>query len=381
MIQAPGQDDRGRWPLQDPKTSPVSFISIQCVFRTPPSRPEIVDMDSRTRIATISVVVVAIALALAYAYVSDRDDDAVIQASDYSDEDNWMRLPGIIEHDVDVIYLYPTTFVPGHEGEMCTIDNEAMREKANMVYERQATVFDGLANIFAPYYRQVDAAGLAGLTQPEMVERESGEPKADVFAALDYYFGNHNDGRPFILAGHSQGSMMIMMILDEYMEGHPEVYDRMVAAYMIGNAATRDWLAANPHVRMATGATDTGAVVSWNTEGPGNIGHYNMVVPEGSVCINPLNWRTDGMYAGTEENLGCLTPDGNGGYKVVEGFADARIDVERGSVIVESVDPEIYSNGAEALFGPQSYHGQDYDFFYMNIRENAEDRIEAFLSG
>lgn len=338
-------------------------------------------MDPRTRIATISVVMVAIALALAYAYVSDRDDDAVIQASDYSDEDNWMRLPGIIEHDVDVIYLYPTTFVPGHEGEMCTIDNEAMREKANMIYERQATAFDGLANIFAPYYRQVDAAGLAGLTQPEMVERESGEPKADVFAALDYYFGNHNDGRPFILAGHSQGSMMIMMILDEYMEGHPEVYDRMVAAYMIGNAATKDWLAANPHVRMATGATDTGVVVSWNTEGPGNIGHYNMVVPEGSVCINPLNWRTDGTYAGTEENLGCLTPDRNGGYMVVEGFADARIDVERGSVIVESVDPEIYSNGAEALFGPQSYHGQDYDFFYMNIRENAEDRIEAFLSG
>lgn len=338
-------------------------------------------MDSRTRIATISVVMVAVALALTYAYVSDRDDDAVIQASDYSDEDNWMRLPGIIEHDVDVIYLYPTTFVPGHEGEMCTIDSEAMREKANMIYERQATVFDGLANIFAPYYRQIDAASLAGLTQPEMLERESGEPRADVFAALDYYFGNHNDGRPFILAGHSQGSMMIMMILDEYMEGHPEVYDRMVAAYMIGNAATKDWLAANPHVRMATGATDTGVVVSWNTEGPGNIGHYNMVVPEGSVCINPLNWRTDGTYAGTEENLGCLTPDRNGGYMVVEGFADARIDVERGSVIVESVDPEIYSNGAEALFGPQSYHGQDYDFFYMNIRENAEGRIEAFLSG
>ena len=45
------------------------------------------------------------------------------------------------------------------------------------------------------------------------------------------------------------------------------------------------------------------------------------------------------------------------------------------------LDPGIYSNGAEALFAPQSYHGQDYDFFYMNIRENAGDRIEAFLSG
>ncbi|MFT0898970.1 DUF3089 domain-containing protein [Candidatus Methanoprimaticola sp. MG2] len=339
-------------------------------------------MDARTRVATISVIAVVIAVVLAYAYVSDSDHDTAVQASDYSDVDNWMRLPGSIEHEVDVIYLYPTTFVPGYDGEECTIYNADMREKANMIYERQATVFNGLANIFAPYYRQIDAASLAGLTQPEMVERESGEPRADVFAALDYYFENHNDGRPFILAGHSQGSMMIMIILDEYMERHPEVYDRMVAAYMIGNAATKDWLAANSHVRMATGATDNGVVVSWNTEGPGNIGHYNMVVPGGgSVCINPLNWSTDGTYAGTEDNLGCLTSDGNGGYRVVEGFADARVDLDRGSVIVESVDPEVYSNGAEALFGPQSYHGQDYDFFYMNIRENAGDRIEAFLSG
>ena len=121
-------------------------------------------MDVRTRAATISVMVVVVAVALAYAYVSDSDDDTAVQASDYSDADNWMRLPGSIEHEVDVIYLYPTTFVPDHEGEECTIDNAAMREKADMIYERQATVFDGLANIFASYYRQIDAAGFAGLT-------------------------------------------------------------------------------------------------------------------------------------------------------------------------------------------------------------------------
>lgn len=336
-------------------------------------------MDSRKIGAIVIVIAVVMAAAAVHILVPDDRGTGTIVASDYSDEDNWMMLPETIEHDADLIYLYPTTFSPSYEGEECTIDDEGMREGANSVYEQQATAFQGLVNIYAPYYRQIDAMGLAGLDQPEMMERESGEPRADVFAALDYYFENHNGGRPFILAGHSQGSMMIQIVLDEYMEGDPDVYDRMIAAYMIGNAATRDWLAENPHVRMATGATDTGVVVSWNTEGPGNIGHYNMVVPEGSVCINPLNWRTDGTYAGPEENLGCLSTDAEGNHAIVDGFADARIDTDRGSVIVGSVDPEDYATPMVQLFGPESYHTSDYAFFYENIRENAGDRIEAYL--
>lgn len=32
------------------------------------------------------------------------------------------------------------------------------------------------------------------------------------------------------------------------------------------------------------------------------------------------------------------------------------------------------------LFGPESYHGQDYGFFYGDIRRNAEQRIAGFYS-
>ena len=208
--------------------------------------------------------------------------------------------------------------------------------------------------------------------------------RASVFLALDYYFEhyNKNKGRPFFLAGHSQGSAMLAYVLDEYLKEHPERYENMIAAYMLGNAPTKDWLAANPHIKMAQGADDTGVVVSWNTEGPGNIGQHSLVVPEGAVCINPLNWRKDETYAGVEENLGSLVPDGNGGYKVVEGIADARVNLERGSVICESADSAVYAMPREsaAFFGPESYHGWDYEFYYINIRENAALRLERFLN-
>ena len=55
-------------------------------------------------------------------------------------------------------------------------------------------------------------------------------------------------------------------------------------------------------------------------------------------------------------------------------------DLERGVVVCETADSAVYAipEAAHALFGPESYHGQDYGFYYMNLRENAKVRIEAF---
>ena len=45
------------------------------------------------------------------------------------------------------------------------------------------------------------------------IEKLMYEPRSDTFAALDYYFTHYNNGRPFILASHSQGSSMLRIIL------------------------------------------------------------------------------------------------------------------------------------------------------------------------
>ena len=304
--------------------------------------------------------------------------NAPIEPSDYSKKDNWLRYPDNIEYDVDIIYFYPTAYMPSSPDERCTIEDEGMRAGANVAYSQQATAFEGLGHMVAPFYRQLDAMSLIGLSQKDMAVREMGEPMADCFAALDHYFRECNNGRPFILAGHSQGSMMIMLILSIYMRENPQYYSKMIAAYMIGNAATKDWLSLNDHIRMAESADDIGVVISWNTEGTGNIGKYNMVVPEGSICINPINWRTDDTYADVSENRGSLHVDKNGRTGLIPGIADARVDVERGSVIVTTVDPSLAVPAVD-LFGPESYHNNDYGFFYQNIRENAELRIRTAL--
>lgn len=322
-------------------------------------------------------------LILVFASCGAQNSENKRNNTDYSDKGNWLSLPSQVQHNADVLYFYPTTYIPAEgEGAVCDIDNESMRLGAQQIMLSQASVFEMCADAYVPYYRQVDAMILAGMTQDEMIEAESGEPKSDVFAALDYYFENHNNGRPYFLAGHSQGGMMIYIILSEYMAEHPEYYENMVAAYMLGNAPTKAWLEENPHIKFANAADDVGVLISWNTEGRGNIGQYSMVVPEGSVCINPLNWQTDETPAGIEENLGSLVPDGEGGYKVVDGIADAQIDLQRGSVICDSADPAEYAIPpfGKELFGTESYHGWDFGFYYMNIRENAQLRLDTFLA-
>ena len=80
-----------------------------------------------------------------------------------------------------------------------------------------------------------------------------------------------------------------------------------------------------------------------------------------------------------EENLGCEMPDLIKGTTVtMEGFADARIDLKRGTVIVEAekckeyMDWKLWGEEVKGTFGPESYYASDFSFFYYNIRENAK---------
>ena len=305
--------------------------------------------------------------------------DLVGEASDYSDKSNWLRIPEIT-HEVDTIYIYPTCYIDDSKDAagICDIDNEAMRTAAAAMYESQGSVYEESANVFVPYYRQTNLMVLQGITDPDKLEEyQMQEQRTDLYAMLDYYFENYNDGRPYILAGHSQGSMMLRIILGEYMQAHPEYYERMIAAYPIGYSITQKWLDEHPHAKFAEGEDDTGVIISWNTEGPENKGHNNSVVLPGAISINPLNWKRDDTYAGVEENLGSLVLNKKTGkYEIGDGIGDARLDTERGVVVCTTDENYIEY---EEIFGPQSLHGDDYALYYGNIKKNVADRIENYL--
>jgi L-amino acid N-acyltransferase YncA len=62
-----------------------------------------------------------------------------------------------------------------------------MLRGSKAAYNRQATAFETVGDIYAPYYRQADATYSLSLPLEDQQELVAGIPKEDVFAAFDYY--------------------------------------------------------------------------------------------------------------------------------------------------------------------------------------------------
>lgn len=313
------------------------------------------------------------------------------EAIDYSRKANWYQIPEITK-DVDTFYIYATEYIMGSftEGapDFATIDNAEMLEGAKVEYRDHASAFAGATNVFMPYYRQ---SGLryAGEIFQKTGSAEAaflGMPMDDIIAALDYYFEHCNNGRPFIIAGHSQGSSMVLHLLKTYFKEHPDYYARMVAAYPVGYSVTDDYLASNPHLKFATGESDTGVIIAWNTEGPKNVetNAHNVVVLPKTRSINPLNWKLDETYAPASMNLGSIVMDPVTGEPSIGDIgADAQINLARGVVVTHAkVEPlpEEAAKVSAAFFGPDGRHAYDYMYFFNNIKANVAKRVATYMA-
>ena len=294
---------------------------------------------------------------------------------DYSKAENWVERAEEATKPVDVFFIYPTVTGFRDPVQICEVTDSELVAGAQMVRRIQTSVFDESCNIFMPYYRQISMPK-PGTDYRFVTNYLSGFDATD---ALDYFLTHLNQGRPFILAGHSQGSSTLLNLLENYMTKHPEHLSRMVAAYPIGFAVTKDFLE-RTGLKFAEGATDTGVIVSWNTEGVGNKDAKNATLAPGGLSINPINWKRDDTYAPAKDNLGSLD---NITCKItVPGIADAHVDTIRGSVVVTTTEAKPFAINEEAavpLFGPECYHLNDYGFFYNNLKQNIADRIKAFM--
>ncbi len=302
---------------------------------------------------------------------------------DYSQKINWYKLPEI-NKEFDTFYIYSTMYFGVNEGDpdYATLDNAEMLAGINIEHAIKSSVFEESTNLFIPLYRQSSMKYAAeiyqksGTIEPALI----GMPYDDITAALDYYFENFNSGRPFIIAGHSQGSAILRLVLKGYFKEHPEYYKRMVAAYAIGYSITKDDLDANPHMKYATGETDTGVIISWHAEGPKNV-EANVPIPsvailKNGIAINPLNWKLDETYAPASMNLGSLVMcEKTGATEICNIDGDAQVCIARGTVVTNA---KAVPNEMTDLAGPQSYHQDDYSIFYNNIKDNVAKRIAAY---
>jgi len=310
------------------------------------------------------------------------------QGPDYSDKANWLALPSSQgAKEVDVFFLYPTVYQQSDPSDpmVCAIDNPQMQAGAQAALTRTAAAFETVANIYAPYYEQA-AIQVLSLPFDQQQSIVGGQPTSDAVSAFDYYIKHYNKGRPFILAGHSQGSNIMINLMADYMKNNPDVYKRMIASYVPGYSITPQYLEQNPELKFATGTNDTGVIISYNTVAPTTTMPDPVVLPDAMV-INPITWTTDQTLATAAQNLGGIALDSNG-YAVLDAegnpqrvlnYADAQIDTAKGELICSTADPSTLAPG-NAMVAGGIYHTFDYPFYFFDLRANAANRIARFLA-
>ncbi len=338
-------------------------------------------MSTKNKILIYPLITLVFTSTFCCSCKNDDDPQPIAIATDYSQAAHWLSVPAPVMA-VDVFYLYPTCWqkVNSTDPNICNIDNPSMLAGALPAFERQATAFETFANVFAPYYRQAAVNYILSLPEDQREKVIGGIPTSDAVAAFDYYIQHYNQGRPFILAGHSQGSIVLMHLLSGYMKSNPKVYQRMIAAYVIGYPVTSTYLVNNPHLKFAEGPDDIGVIISYNTQAPSVVPPHNQVVSNiVGIVINPITWTRTESEATTSEGLGSIMPDSvTLKFYPVPQYADARIDLNKGVLICSSADSnELYKYTKS--WGKGIYHSFDYPFYFFNIRANAQNRANKFL--
>lgn len=286
---------------------------------------------------------------------------------DYSDQASWLALPKEHRHEVDLFFVYPTTY----QGEgLQDITDPRQKELSREPLRTQASVFEDSADIYCPMYRQL---GKSGFSSPDF-EEQLLVGEQDIKDALTYYLEHYNQGRPFIIAAHSQGSSTLASLLRKIW-GTTGAEDRLVAAYLIGFSITEDDLEINSAIRMSSSPEETGCFIAYNSVKDG-VQDQSVQILDGAVVTNPLDWvssSSDGQYVPAQENLGAVFFTEEGEKQFYDHYTSAQI--KDGGLVCEVTDPSVLSEyPIEGI-----YHRDDYSLFYQNIKKNVQERIEAFL--
>lgn len=347
--------------------------------------------------------------------------DANAQTPDYADLNYWAAHPDIVETSdlrlpgakaptqksqyVDVFYVHPTTyFGPGHWNSNMK-QTESAAQTLETMLGGHGTIFGDCCSFYAPRYREAHiAAFYPDLFKP--AQQALDFAYTDVEAAFDYFLENFNEGRPFIIAGHSQGSLHVMRLLETRID-KTELSNRLVAAYPVGFWFSEDRLERGfSRLELCKDAAQIGCLVTYDTFGDGGMGRdpetpmpqwyasgWEQTAPKRTLCVNPISWRADATLAPRENHKGgmplpltissidvLLNRNSGRSYQgLVEPIPQVTSAVcrEDGSLIINAEETlKYFSSGID---DSQMYHTYDWQLFYMDIKENVELRIAKYL--
>ena len=213
---------------------------------------------------------------------------AVPAAPDYADTTQWYV--SFRNAPVDIFYITST-----ETGDYTVSDtvchyadtyNDSIRQFLTGEMVGVDQILCGNFNFYSPYYRQCT---LQSFTSDSLMNNRIPLSMNDVKESFAHYLEHLNNGRPFILAGFSQGAIAVIDLLKGM---DSDTYSHMVAAYVMGWKVTDDDLAQTRNIRPAHDSTDIGVTICYNSV-RNNTCAIPMLSDGNRIAINPVNWHTD----------------------------------------------------------------------------------------
>ncbi|MCY1672910.1 DUF3089 domain-containing protein [Novosphingobium sp. SL115] len=322
-------------------------------------------------------------------------------APDYADAANWAAGPAgpgaaaalpagasaaAVNSPADVFYLHPTTDRSPTLWNQDTRDAASNRWVDESTIARQASVFSACCAIYAPRYRAATYKALGSAAHRDAAYALA---YTDVERAFDWFLKNVSKGRPFIIAGHSQGAKHVGDLLEKRVEGTP-LRKRMVAAYIIGiNIAEGEFGRRFKQTGPCNTPAQTGCVLQWNALAAGaNLPMvagafeksftdvYGQVPGQQMLCINPVTFDARRPAATTDEAKGAVPGDPGTGPMLPLRAKAVAVQCQRGMAMtyaMPGLDLKELPGG--------SLHYEDVALFYEDIRANAVVRVKAWGRG
>ena len=267
------------------------------------------------------------------------------KAPDYTDATMWYTVDGDPDGTgADVFYIVSTweedwTDAKGRVSHYADVWNPTHRERMGIEIGGVADYMAPGNRFWAPYYRHATID--AFLTRDDDTIRERTRlAMGDVCAAFDEFLKNRDASRPLILAGFSQGGMAVVELLKHIDD---ETYADLAAAYVMGYKVTAEDLAECRHIKAATGESDTGVTICYNTVK--DVKYVQSVIADTEFAINPVNWTTDATPAVLHDSITVtLSPEYHA--LVVTGYDGAEYKPYKDFINVgdiHSCEPWLYS--------------------------------------
>ena len=264
----------------------------------------------------------------------------------------------------DVFFIYPTTFTDGEDPRWnADINDAAINAKTDyspILY--QASVFNNY-RVFSPRYRQ---ANIRSYFTADTARAKAALNLAyeDVKTAFQYYLDHFNNGKPIIIASHSQGSTHAQRLLKDFFE-NTALQKKLVVAYVAGMYISNNYFTS---LKACRDSLQTGCVCAWRTFKKDY--EPDFVTKENETCLitNPLSWSASSDYASNTLNKGSILLKFN---TIKTHVNDAQI--HNGILWIG----KLHLPGG-FLIRRKNFHIGDINLFYLNIREDVKRRVRIF---